>query len=79
MYRASGLASGEFVYSVRMAADTAAGSTPSITVSVDGQTYALNSDQNGDFYYYNVYSGSLAMLEQPFGQTDTQTSQNQQG
>ena len=79
MYRASGLASGEFVYSVRMAADTAAGSTPSITVSVDGQTYALNSDQNGDFYYYNVYSGSLDMLEQPFGQAGTQTSQNQQG
>ena len=75
MYRASGLASSAFVYSVRLSADPQTGTVaPSIDVTVDGQSYTLSADQNSEFYYYNVYSGTLQMLDQPFGQTSVQGS-----
>ena len=75
MYRASGLASKDFVYTVRMAknadgsADT--GST-SIEVTVNGQTYALTGDQTSEFYYYDIYCGTMDMLSKPFGQESVQ-------
>lgn len=72
MYRASGLASKSFVYTVSMNADGSG--SPEITVTVDGNTYTLTGDATSEFYYYNVYSGSTDMLNSPFGQTDGQST-----
>lgn len=78
MYRAAGLASKAFVYTIRMGSDVG---ELSIEVTVDGQTYPLTADQTGEFYYYDVYSGTMDMLSMPFGQSGaTQTaSRNTQG
>ncbi len=64
MYRAAGLASKAFEYTVRM---DASGSF-TLSVTVEGQTYALTGDQQSDFYYYDVLSGTVDMLALPYGQ-----------
>lgn len=77
MYRAAGLSSRAFVYTVRM---SASGSV-ALDVTVEGQTYTLTANENSDFYYYDVYCGTLDMLNQPFGQEGTQSAaaQDRQG
>ena len=70
MYRAAGVASKAFTYTVRMT-DTGA---LSLQVSVDGQTYSLTDDETSEFYYYNVYCGTVDMLSHPFGQQNIQGS-----
>lgn len=64
MYRAAGLASRAFEYTLRM---DASGSF-TLSVTVEGQTYALTGDQQSDFYYYDVLSGTVDMLARPYGQ-----------
>ena len=65
MYRASGIASKAFVYSISMSVTTG---EVQVQVAVDGQTYTLTDDQTSEFYYYNLYCGKMDMLNQPFGQ-----------
>lgn len=69
MYRAAGLASKAFVYTIRMNANTG---SVQIQVVVSGETYTLTSDQTSEFYYYDVYSGTMDMLNRPFGQEGVQ-------
>lgn len=69
MYRAAGLASKEFIYTVRMNASTG---SAQLEVTVSGETYALTSDQTSEFYYYDVYTGTMDMLNRPFGQEGVQ-------
>ncbi len=63
MLRAAGLASKAFVYSIRMGSGGA-----QVQVTVDGQTYTLTDDENREFYYYDLYTGTMDMLNMPFGQ-----------
>jgi len=63
MYRAAGLASKSFVYAISMG-----DSGLQVQVTVDGDTYTLTDDENGDFYYYDLYTGTMDMLQLPFGQ-----------
>ena len=74
MYRAAGTASKDFEYSIRMD-----GETVEVQVTVDGNTYTLSSDPNSDFYYYDLYSGTVDMLNQPFGQAGSEQSTVTQG
>jgi len=69
MYRAAGLASKAFVYTVRMNASTG---SVQIQVAVSGDTYTLTTDQTSEFYYYDVYTGTMDMLNRPFGQEGVQ-------
>jgi len=55
MYRAEGLPSKEFRYSVTMGMS---GSPFEMDVSVAGDTYRMSADPNAEFYYYDVYSGT---------------------
>ena len=57
MYRAAGLGSGEFEYAVSMSDDGLA-----MNVTVDGQTYPLSQDPDSEFYYYDVFSGTVDQL-----------------
>ena len=70
LYRMAGLASKAFDYAVTM--DAQGGF--SLSVTVEGQTYALTADQQSEFYYYNVLSGTVDMLTRPFGQADGQSN-----
>jgi hypothetical protein len=63
IYRAAGLASKSFVYSITMGSGGL-----QVQVTVDGDTYTLTDDQSSDFYYYDLYTGSIDMLNMPFGQ-----------
>jgi hypothetical protein len=70
MYRAAGIASKSFVYTITMG-----DSGVKVQVDVDGESYTLTDDQTSEFYYYDLYSGSVDMLNQPFGQgSDIQIS-----
>ena len=77
MYRAAGLASKSFIYTVRMTKE----GTLEMQVTVDGDTYTLSNDQTSEFYYYDVYCGTMDMLNNPFGQESVQgtAAQDQQG
>ena len=57
MYRAQGLASKAFTYDVQMGANPFG-----ISVTVQGDTYALSSDSDADYYYYDVYHGPMDQL-----------------
>lgn len=57
MYRAAGLGSSEFEYAVSMSDDGLA-----MNVTVDGQTYPLSQDTSSEFYYYDVFSGTVDQL-----------------
>lgn len=70
MYRAAGLPSSAFVYQVRMGA----GGVLQLSVTVQGETFALTNEQTSDFYYYDVYQGTSEMLNQPFGQQRVQSA-----
>ena len=70
LYRMAGLASGAFDYAVQM--DAQGGFT--LRVTVDGQTSALSGDTQSDFYYYNVVSGTLDLLNRPFVQAEGQNA-----
>ena len=52
--RSSGKVSKDFIYTVEM--DPADWSF-TIEVAVDGKTYHLTKDENGEFYYHDVYTG----------------------
>lgn len=58
MYRAAGLGSGEFEYAVSMSSRGL-----EMNVTVDGQTYPLSQDSNSEFYYYDVFSGTVDQLD----------------
>ena len=60
MFRAQGLSSQAFDYHVAM---TETGET-TLSVTVDGETWTLTDQENGEFYYYDVYTGTLAELAQ---------------
>jgi hypothetical protein len=68
LYRMAGLASGAFDYAVHM--DTQ--SSFAMSVTVDGETWALTGDAQSEFYYYDVLSGTVGMLSLPFGQASGQ-------
>lgn len=70
LYRMAGLASGAFDYAVQM--DAQGGF--SLSVTVDGQTSALSGDTQSEFYYYNVVSGTLDLLDKPFVQAEGQNA-----
>ncbi|MCE5342756.1 MAG: hypothetical protein LLF96_04095 [Eubacteriales bacterium] len=74
MYRAAGIASKSFVYTIRMD-ETGV----KVQVTVDGETYTLSNDPNSDFYYYDLYSGTIDMLNQPFGQVSSDQSTASEG
>ncbi len=57
MYRAQGLASKAFTYDVQMGAPSFG-----ISVTVEGDTYALSSDPGAEYYYYDVYHGPMDQL-----------------
>ena len=38
-----------------------------LLVSVRGDTYALTADTQEDIYYYDVYTGTIQLLDAPFG------------
>lgn len=58
MYRAAGLASGEFDYAVTM--NDQGGFE--MYVTVDGQRYPVSADTTSEFYYYDVFSGTMDQL-----------------
>lgn len=60
MFRAQGLSSQAFDYHVAM---TETGET-TLSVTVDGETWTLTDQEDGEFYYYDVYTGTLAELAQ---------------
>ena len=60
MYRAQGLSSEAFDYHVAM---TEAGET-ALSVTVAGETWPLTEEEGGEFYYYDVYTGTLEELAQ---------------
>ncbi len=60
MYRAQGLSSEAFDYHVAM---TEAGET-TLSVTVAGETWPLTEEEGGEFYYYDVYTGTLEELAQ---------------
>ena len=62
MYRAEGLASKEFRYTVTMGVP---GPTFSMTVTVGEDSYAMSADTNSEFYYYDVTTGSESELLGP--------------
>lgn len=63
LWRTQGIPSREFTYQVRMdgAQETA------LLVSVRGDTYALTADTQEDIYYYDVYTGTIQLLDALFG------------
>ena len=60
MYRAQGLSSEAFDYHVAM---TEEGET-TLSVTVAGETWPLTEEEGGEFYYYDVYIGTLEELAQ---------------
>lgn len=58
MYRAAGLASGEFDYAVTMTDEGGF----EMHVTVDGQRYPVSADTTSEFYYYDVFSGTVDQL-----------------
>lgn len=60
MYRAQGLSSEAFDYHVAM---TEEGET-TLSVTVAGETWLLTEEEGGEFYYYDVYTGTLDELAQ---------------
>jgi len=58
MYRAAGLASGEFEYAVTMGDQGGF----EMHVTVDGQRYPVSADTTSEFYYYDVFSGTMDQL-----------------
>ena len=60
MYRAQGLSSEAFDYHVAM---TEEGET-TLSVTVAGETWLLTEEEGGEFYYYDVYTGTLEELAQ---------------
>ena len=60
MYRAQGLSSEAFDYHVAM---TEEGET-TLSVTVAGETWPLTEEEGGEFYYYDVYTGTLEELAQ---------------
>ena len=60
MYRAQGLSSEAFDYHVAM---TETGET-TLSVTVAGETWPLTEEEGGEFYYYDVYTGTLEELAQ---------------
>ena len=60
MYRAQGLSSQAFDYHVSM---TETGETE-LSVTVAGETWTLTQEQDGEFYYYDVYTGTVEELAQ---------------
>ena len=72
LYRAAGLASKAFDYAVHMGQDGT-----SVEVSVEGQTYALTDDKTGEFYYYDLYTGTRDLMNRPFGQGSASTEDHQ--
>lgn len=69
MYRAAGLSSKSFVYTVRMGE-----SGMQMQVTVDGKTYTMTDDETSEIYYYDLYMGTMDMLDYPFGQESGQTA-----
>lgn len=63
LWRTQGIPSKEFTYQVRM--DGAQEAT--LSVSVRGDTHALTADTQADIYYYDVYTGTIQLLDAPFG------------
>ena len=59
MYRADGVTSKEFRYTVRMGMP---GPTFEMDVTVGGETYAMTADSSSEFYYYDVYTGTTNQL-----------------
>ena len=72
LYRAAGLASKAFDYAVHMGQDGTR-----VEVSVEGQTYALTDDKTGEFYYYDLYTGTRDLMDRPFGQGSASTEDHQ--
>jgi hypothetical protein len=70
LYRMAGLASKAFNYMVQM---NTQGSF-ALNVTVDGTTTALTGDSQSEFYYYNILSGTLDLLKQPFVQAEGQNT-----
>ena len=60
MYRAEGLASKEFLYTVRMGAPD---ENFAMNVTVAGDTYQMTSDTSSEFYYYDVFNGTIDQLQ----------------
>ena len=60
MYRAQGLSSQAFDYHVSM---TETGETE-LSVTVAGETWTLTQERDGEFYYYDVYTGTVEELAQ---------------
>lgn len=42
-----------------------------VQVEVENAKYVLNSEQKGEMYYYNVYTGPMEMMEVPYGTYST--------
>ena len=57
MYRAAGLGSGSFEYELSMTDEGF-----EMNVTVDGQTYPLSQDPASEFYYYDVFNGTMDQL-----------------
>lgn len=74
LYRAAGIASKDFVYTIQME-----GNDLRVQVSVDGDVYDMTGDETSELYYYDLYNGTMEMLNRPFGQGDTTTSYGWQG
>ncbi|MDD3213176.1 MAG: hypothetical protein PHY64_05860 [Eubacteriales bacterium] len=74
LYRAAGIASKDFVYTIRMDGDDL-----KVQVSVDGETYEITNDETSELYYYDLYNGTMEMLDRPFGQEDTTVFADRQG
>ena len=64
LLRAAGLASKAFDYQVKM---TPPDYQMEMRVAVEGETYAIGSDPNGEMFYYDVYTGPASMMNAAFG------------
>ena len=59
MYRSAGMASKDFLYTLRMSAD---GASMQLSVTVGGETYVLSADASAEYYYHDVYTGTDELL-----------------
>lgn len=63
LLKSAGIASKAFEYSLTMQE----GQTIDMTVTVESERYAMRDDMQGELYYYNIYTGTMNMLNAPFG------------
>lgn len=60
MFRAEGLPSKDFAYTLRMGLED---DTIQLDVTVSGETYRMTNDPSAEFYYYDVLTGPVDMFD----------------